>query len=234
MPWTCPGRPVHWARLPEFGFVSGKSTHSDRIRTIRYAHGRYNVMLDTHTADGRNGTHRRQRRGLRRRRGGGLLGGPVGRQHLGGPGHRRDGRPGVHRRGGARWQCIERVRDRQGGCRKHQRGQRPTHGSPDQPADWPTHKPIATLGAQTTSKDLPCDPCPCSPVSSPSRHAAPHRGCSSRPARTEFPSPHPLRTLPRPSCRAHQLHGLRPHSPLPLSPRADPSRPTQPLIPIRR
>ena len=43
---------VHWARLPEFGFVSGKSTHTDRIRTIRYAHGRYNVMLDTHTADG--------------------------------------------------------------------------------------------------------------------------------------------------------------------------------------
>ena len=43
---------VHWSRLPEFGFVSGKSTHADRIRTIRYAHGRYNVMLDTHTADG--------------------------------------------------------------------------------------------------------------------------------------------------------------------------------------
>ena len=43
---------VYWSRLPEFGFVSGKSTHADRIRTIRYAHGRYNVMLDTHTADG--------------------------------------------------------------------------------------------------------------------------------------------------------------------------------------
>ncbi|HOI53139.1 MAG TPA: threonine synthase, partial [Azonexus sp.] len=31
---------------------SGRSTHIDRINTIRYAQGRYNVMLDTHTADG--------------------------------------------------------------------------------------------------------------------------------------------------------------------------------------
>ena len=38
--------------MPNFGFVSGKSTHSDRIKTIRFAQGRYNVMLDTHTADG--------------------------------------------------------------------------------------------------------------------------------------------------------------------------------------
>ena len=43
---------VHWKNLPKFGFVSGKSTHSDRIKTIRFAQGRYNVMLDTHTADG--------------------------------------------------------------------------------------------------------------------------------------------------------------------------------------
>ncbi|MCH2220028.1 MAG: threonine synthase, partial [Dechloromonas sp.] len=42
----------HWARMPEFAFVSGKSTHNDRIKTIRFAQGRYNVMLDTHTADG--------------------------------------------------------------------------------------------------------------------------------------------------------------------------------------
>jgi threonine synthase len=42
----------HWAKMPQFGFVSGKSTHSDRIKTIRFAQGRYNVMLDTHTADG--------------------------------------------------------------------------------------------------------------------------------------------------------------------------------------
>ena len=43
---------VHWQNMPNFGFVSGKSTHADRIRTIRFAQGRYNVMLDTHTADG--------------------------------------------------------------------------------------------------------------------------------------------------------------------------------------
>ena len=43
---------VHWKNLPNFGFISGKSTHIDRINTIRFAQGRYNVMLDTHTADG--------------------------------------------------------------------------------------------------------------------------------------------------------------------------------------
>jgi threonine synthase len=43
---------VHWQNMPKFGIVSGKSTHSDRIKTIRFAFGRYNVMLDTHTADG--------------------------------------------------------------------------------------------------------------------------------------------------------------------------------------
>ena len=43
---------VYWKNLPNFGFVSGKSTHIDRINTIRFAQGRYNVMLDTHTADG--------------------------------------------------------------------------------------------------------------------------------------------------------------------------------------
>ena len=43
---------AHWSKMPNFGFVSGKSTHADRIRTIRFAQGRYNVMLDTHTADG--------------------------------------------------------------------------------------------------------------------------------------------------------------------------------------
>ncbi len=43
---------VYWEDMPKFAFVSGKSTHKDRIRTIRLAHGRYGVMLDTHTADG--------------------------------------------------------------------------------------------------------------------------------------------------------------------------------------
>ncbi|MCK6413618.1 MAG: threonine synthase [Azonexus sp.] len=43
---------VHWQNRERFGFVSGKSSHIDRINTIRFAQGRYNVMLDTHTADG--------------------------------------------------------------------------------------------------------------------------------------------------------------------------------------
>ena len=35
-----------------YGFVSGKSTHQDRLQTIRDTWKRYGVMVDTHTADG--------------------------------------------------------------------------------------------------------------------------------------------------------------------------------------
>jgi len=35
-----------------FGFVSGSSTHSDRLATIRETWERYGVMIDPHTADG--------------------------------------------------------------------------------------------------------------------------------------------------------------------------------------
>ncbi len=42
----------HFARLPEFGFASGRSTHADRLATIRDAWARWGVMIDTHTADG--------------------------------------------------------------------------------------------------------------------------------------------------------------------------------------
>jgi threonine synthase len=34
------------------GFVSGKSTHADRIATIRGTHAKYGVTIDPHTADG--------------------------------------------------------------------------------------------------------------------------------------------------------------------------------------
>jgi threonine synthase len=34
------------------GFQSGKSTHADRLATIRDTHGRFGVTIDTHTADG--------------------------------------------------------------------------------------------------------------------------------------------------------------------------------------
>src|SRR5690606_15162240 len=41
-----------FARLREFGFVSGASSHADRLATIRDARARYGVTVDTHTADG--------------------------------------------------------------------------------------------------------------------------------------------------------------------------------------
>ena len=41
-----------WKRMPGFGFVSGRSTHADRIDTIREAWKKYQVEIDTHTADG--------------------------------------------------------------------------------------------------------------------------------------------------------------------------------------
>jgi threonine synthase len=44
--------PEEFARIRTFGFVSGKSTHSDRLETIRHTWQRYSVMVDPHTADG--------------------------------------------------------------------------------------------------------------------------------------------------------------------------------------
>ena len=40
------------ARLPDFGFVSGSSTHADRLATIRSVHAKSGRLIDTHTADG--------------------------------------------------------------------------------------------------------------------------------------------------------------------------------------
>jgi len=42
----------HWARVTASGFVSGVSTHADRIATIRRMHARHGVIVDPHTADG--------------------------------------------------------------------------------------------------------------------------------------------------------------------------------------
>ncbi len=42
----------YFAGLERFGFVSGKSSHVDRLATIRQTFDRYGVMVDTHTADG--------------------------------------------------------------------------------------------------------------------------------------------------------------------------------------
>jgi threonine synthase len=40
------------ARIAAFGFVSGRSTHADRLQTIRDTWQRLGVLVDTHTADG--------------------------------------------------------------------------------------------------------------------------------------------------------------------------------------
>ena len=39
-------------RIAGYGFVSGSSTHADRLATIRDTHARFGNMIDTHTADG--------------------------------------------------------------------------------------------------------------------------------------------------------------------------------------
>ena len=42
----------YFSDLRNFGFVSGKSRHADRLATIRRTWERYGVMIDPHTADG--------------------------------------------------------------------------------------------------------------------------------------------------------------------------------------
>ncbi len=41
----------YFAALEDFGFVSGSSSHADRLATIRQVFDRFGVMIDTHTAD---------------------------------------------------------------------------------------------------------------------------------------------------------------------------------------
>ena len=43
---------AEFACLENYGFVSGTSTHADRLATIRGTHERFGVIVDTHTADG--------------------------------------------------------------------------------------------------------------------------------------------------------------------------------------
>jgi threonine synthase len=42
----------YMAHLPEFRFVSGTSSHADRLATIRATWEKHGVMIDPHTADG--------------------------------------------------------------------------------------------------------------------------------------------------------------------------------------
>jgi threonine synthase len=51
----------HFAKVPGYGFVSGSSSHADRLATIRRVWNDYRVMIDTHTADGvKVGEHYRE------------------------------------------------------------------------------------------------------------------------------------------------------------------------------
>ncbi len=43
---------AEFGRIADFGFVSGSSSHADRLATIRTVYERHGVMIDTHTADG--------------------------------------------------------------------------------------------------------------------------------------------------------------------------------------
>ncbi|TXF11672.1 threonine synthase [Pelomicrobium methylotrophicum] len=42
----------YWAEIEKYGFVSGSSTHVDRIAMIRRIYRDYGIIIDTHTADG--------------------------------------------------------------------------------------------------------------------------------------------------------------------------------------
>ena len=44
--------PDEFARIGQYGFVSGRSTHADRLATIRDTDARFATLIDTHTADG--------------------------------------------------------------------------------------------------------------------------------------------------------------------------------------
>ncbi|MGI4843599.1 MAG: threonine synthase [Janthinobacterium lividum] len=41
-----------WKQVGQYGFASGKSTHADRLATIRDVFDDYGITIDTHTADG--------------------------------------------------------------------------------------------------------------------------------------------------------------------------------------
>jgi len=41
-----------FAKIADYGFVSGSSNHAHRLQTIRDTKAKYDVVIDTHTADG--------------------------------------------------------------------------------------------------------------------------------------------------------------------------------------
>ncbi len=53
-----------FAQVGGFGFESGKSTHADRLETIRFVEKEYGIMIDTHTADGLKVAREHQQKGI--------------------------------------------------------------------------------------------------------------------------------------------------------------------------
>ena len=46
------GNPAFQSQAENYGFASGKSTHADRLATIKDVYQRFDTIVDTHTADG--------------------------------------------------------------------------------------------------------------------------------------------------------------------------------------
>ena len=74
------------ARIAGFGFVSGRSTHADRLATIRDTDARFGVVIDTHTADGLKVAREHLRAGETDDRAGDGAAGEVRRHDPGGAG----------------------------------------------------------------------------------------------------------------------------------------------------
>jgi threonine synthase len=53
-----------FAKIKQFGFVSGKSTHADRVVTIQDVKARHGIVIDTHTADGVKVARQNMKRGV--------------------------------------------------------------------------------------------------------------------------------------------------------------------------
>ncbi len=47
----------YFAKIEDYGFVSGSSNHANRMQTIRQTKEKYGVVIDTHTADGLKVAH---------------------------------------------------------------------------------------------------------------------------------------------------------------------------------
>ena len=56
--------PEEFERIASFGFVSGRSTHADRLATIREVWQQHQLMIDTHTADGLKVAREKRRAGV--------------------------------------------------------------------------------------------------------------------------------------------------------------------------